>query len=40
MGADLNLVDSKGNKPKDLADKNKQINFIKYLTEKENGKNK
>ena len=40
MGADINLADSKGNKIKDLADKNKQINFISYLEEKENEKNK
>ena len=40
LGADINLLDYKGQKAINLADKNKQIYFIKYLMEKESEKTK
>ena len=40
MGADINLIDSKGQKAKDLVNKNDQQNIINYLIDKENEKNK
>ena len=40
LGADLNLLDLKGQKAIKLANKNKRKDIVKYLTEKENEKNK